>query len=85
MACGAPAIATDCPAGPAEVITHGETGLLVPVDDPGALAAAIARLLDDDDARAALAAAGRRAVQRFTVDAVLPGYTRALLGGDLSR
>ena len=37
---------------PEVVGTDGETGLLVPPDDPGALAQAIGRLLDDDELRA---------------------------------
>ena len=47
--------------------TDGETGLLVAPDDPGALAQAIGRLLDDDELRARLGAAGReRVLGRFT-------------------
>jgi glycosyltransferase involved in cell wall biosynthesis len=45
--------------GPAELIKHGRTGLLAPPDDPPALAAAIAQVLDDTHARSALAEAGR--------------------------
>jgi glycosyltransferase involved in cell wall biosynthesis len=45
----------------------GVTGLLVPPDDPGALAGAIGRLLDDDELRRNLGAAGRqRVLGRFT-------------------
>jgi glycosyltransferase involved in cell wall biosynthesis len=45
----------------------GETGLLVAPDDPGALAGAIALLLDDPELRARLGAAGReRVMSRFT-------------------
>jgi glycosyltransferase involved in cell wall biosynthesis len=40
MACGLPAIAVDA-WGPGEVVEHGETGWLVPPDDPGALANAL--------------------------------------------
>ncbi|WP_346621727.1 glycosyltransferase family 4 protein [Blastococcus montanus] len=50
-----------------EIVTDGVTGLLVPADDPAALATAVGRLLDDDDFAARLAAAGRAsALERFT-------------------
>ena len=67
MACGVALVATTGGALPEVVGTDGETGLLVPPDDPGALAQAIGRLLDDDELRARLGAAGReRVLGRFT-------------------
>jgi glycosyltransferase involved in cell wall biosynthesis len=67
MACGVALVATTGGALPEVVGTDGETGLLVPPDDPGALAAAIGRLLDDDELRSRLGAAGReRVLGRFT-------------------
>ncbi len=67
MACGVPLVATTGGALPEVVGTDGETGLLVPPDDPGALALAIGRLLDDGELRARLGAAGReRVLGRFT-------------------
>ncbi|MGO8873564.1 MAG: glycosyltransferase family 4 protein [Acidimicrobiales bacterium] len=67
MACGVALVATTGGALPEVVGTDGVTGLLVPPDDPGALAGAIGRLLDDDDLRRRLGAAGReRVLGRFT-------------------
>jgi len=67
MACGVALVATTGGALPEVVGTDGITGLLVPPDDPGALAVAIGRLLDDDELRQNLGAAGRqRVLGRFT-------------------
>ncbi|HEX3947316.1 MAG TPA: glycosyltransferase family 4 protein [Acidimicrobiales bacterium] len=83
MACGVAVVATTGGALPEVVGNDGETGLLVPPDDPGALAAAIARLLDDPALRARLGAAGRqRVLHRFTWQVTAEGTTdcyRALL------
>lgn len=69
MCYGKPIVATDT-AGLADYIDHGRTGLLVPPDDPEALAAAIKRLLDDATFAAALGKAGREAYQtRYSRDA----------------
>src|SRR5271166_7085470 len=67
MACGVALVATTGGALPEVVGVDGVTGLLVPPDDPGALALAIGRLLDDDQLRLRLGAAGReRVLGRFT-------------------
>jgi glycosyltransferase involved in cell wall biosynthesis len=41
LACGAPAVATDCPSGPRELLAGGRHGVLVPVGDWRALADAL--------------------------------------------
>ncbi|MGH9100502.1 MAG: glycosyltransferase family 4 protein [Acidimicrobiales bacterium] len=67
MACGVPVVTTTGGALPEVVGRNGETAVLVPPNDPGALAGAIAGLLDDPAARARLGAAGRaRVLRRFT-------------------
>jgi glycosyltransferase involved in cell wall biosynthesis len=59
-------------AGPSQLIRDGVDGLLAPVDDAPALAAAIARVLNEPGRGAALAAAGRAAYEAgFTEDAVV--------------
>jgi glycosyltransferase involved in cell wall biosynthesis len=57
FAAGIPVIATDI-GGLPELVRPGETGTLVPVDDPGALAAAAQQYLSDPDMAATV---GRRA------------------------
>lgn len=61
MACGVPVIATNAGALP-EVV--GDAGVQVPPGDPGALEAAIARLLDAPAERAALSVRGRDFITR---------------------
>ncbi|WP_242423689.1 glycosyltransferase, partial [Frankia sp. EI5c] len=65
MACGTAVVASRV-GGIPEVVAHGETGLLVPPDDPAALATAINEVLADPARRAAMGRAGReRAVREF--------------------
>jgi glycosyltransferase involved in cell wall biosynthesis len=68
-----------------EIVADGETGLLVPPDDPSALAAAILRMLADDTLATGYGAAGHeRARREFSVDRMarrtLEVYDRAVTG-----
>ena len=91
MACGLPAIATDV--GDARLIA-GDTGLVVPTQDPDALAAAIRSLAGES--AVGRAERGRRARARIAEHFALAGavrrhtalyasLTRSLVGGDASR
>jgi len=73
MAAGLPVVATDV-GGVAESVIDGETGLLVPPGDPGALASALDRLLADSALRLRLGAAGRERARRHFD---LAGFRRA--------
>jgi glycosyltransferase involved in cell wall biosynthesis len=74
MLAGLPVVATDV-GSVSEAVAHGETGLLVPANDPGALAAAIRTLRDDPDARRRLGERGREvAAQRFTPEAMAGAF-----------
>jgi glycosyltransferase involved in cell wall biosynthesis len=73
-----PVIASDVQA-LRETIRSGESGLLVPPRDADALAAAIARVLDDPALATALAAAGRAsALARFTPEHFRAGLLAAV-------
>ena len=67
MSCGVPVVATTGGALPEVVGTSGQTGLSWSPNNPEALVDAIRSLLDDDDLRERLGAAGRqRVMERFT-------------------
>ena len=78
MAAGVPVIGTDVD-GIRDVVAHERTGLLAPVADPPALAAAIRRLIDDGALRDRLVVAARDDVaKRFAWDAVIARYRDVL-------
>ncbi|HEY4612737.1 MAG TPA: glycosyltransferase family 4 protein, partial [Bacteroidota bacterium] len=84
MACGVPVVAADS-GGIPEIITHGEDGLLVPVNDKRALADAIKRLLSDKELYNRVRLNGRTTVeQRFSLQHLKEGiervYEEMLLG-----
>jgi glycosyltransferase involved in cell wall biosynthesis len=54
LACGLPAVSTDCPSGPAEILENGRFGQLTPVGDAVALADAMAESLAAEHDREAL-------------------------------
>lgn len=77
MAAGLAVVATDV-GGMGQAVIDGETGVLIPADDEGALPRALGALLDDPARAERLGAAGRRRVEaEFSVEAMARRY-RAL-------
>jgi N-acetyl-alpha-D-glucosaminyl L-malate synthase BshA len=71
---GCPSVSTTV-GGIPEVVTSGETGVLVPVPEADALARAVEGLLADPVARRRMgSAAQHRAQARFSADAIVPQY-----------
>jgi glycosyltransferase involved in cell wall biosynthesis len=66
-ACATPVIAANSP-GIRESVIDGETGFLVPEDDPPAMAAAMRGLIESPSLVSSLGAAGRRFAEGFTWD-----------------
>jgi glycosyltransferase involved in cell wall biosynthesis len=89
MACGVPVVASAV-GGLRDTVVDGGTGLHVPPLDPGATAAALARLLSDKGLREELGRAGQqRARARYSWDRVAAetekAYLQALTGNATAR
>jgi glycosyltransferase involved in cell wall biosynthesis len=81
LAAGTPVVSTDCPSGPREILSDGEFGLLVPVGDAAALAAAMAESLaapHDSDALKARA-------QDFSIEKAVDQYEAILFPNSKSK
>lgn len=74
MACGTPVVSTDA-GGVREVVDHGVSGLLSPVDDLDAFAANLGQLLSDRGLATRMGQAARvAAVERFRTELVVVRY-----------
>jgi glycosyltransferase involved in cell wall biosynthesis len=81
LAVGVPVIGSAVDGIP-EVVRHGQTGLLVPPEDPGALATALAAVIADPALRVRLIDGGARHVEeRYRLDGVAGRY-EALFAGE---
>jgi glycosyltransferase involved in cell wall biosynthesis len=78
MMCGASVVATDI-GGHREFCTDGETALLVPAENPGAIAEAVGRLIEDPELRLRLAQNGHRNIQKFTWEVASDAFEHVLL------
>ncbi|WP_338701507.1 glycosyltransferase family 4 protein [Streptomyces sp. Q6] len=74
MAHALPVVSFDCPTGPSDVLTHGVDGLLVPEQDPDALADALGRLMGDHDLRTEMGTAALLTAAAYGPDAVHPRW-----------
>jgi glycosyltransferase involved in cell wall biosynthesis len=79
LACGTPALVTDCPFGAREIVEHGKNGWIVPPEDEFAFRAAMDVLLSDDDRLAELARNGPARARAFGIDEMVNNYTALFL------
>ncbi len=83
LACGTPVIATDCPYGPRELLHDpgspgAPAGLLVPMNDPDALAAAMSLIWKDETLAHALIERGRARAQELSLPRMQTGHEQVI-------
>jgi glycosyltransferase involved in cell wall biosynthesis len=71
---GLATVSFDCPIGPREILTHGKDGLLVPLGDEAALADALIKVIEDEELRRSLAAAGVKSAARYGPDEIADAW-----------
>ncbi|MFI7705055.1 glycosyltransferase family 4 protein [Nonomuraea sp. NPDC049480] len=67
-----PIVAFDCPTGPADVLTPGRDGVLVPPRDVDELGEALGRLMGDPELRRRLGAGAAETAHDYTPEVVMP-------------
>ncbi|WP_043617720.1 glycosyltransferase family 4 protein [Nonomuraea candida] len=67
-----PIVAFDCPTGPADVLTPGKDGLLVPARNVPALSEALSRVMGDRELRVRLGATAAETAHGYTPQVVMP-------------
>lgn len=83
LACGVPVIASDCEYGPGEIISGGDSGVLVPVDDVAALARTLDDVLSSSALSTRLGHGGRKRARDFDAGRLTLQYERLFM--DLAR
>ncbi|MFP4000240.1 MAG: glycosyltransferase, partial [Desulfobacterales bacterium] len=78
MAAGCACIAFDCPTGPADIIRDGINGILVPPEDTKGLAAAMERVMEDENLRKALSEQAVSVREKFCEDKILGKWVQVL-------
>lgn len=72
MSCGLPIVSYDSPYGPANIISDGEDGFLIPMHHQQVFADRLCQLMGDEELRKEM---GKRAIvssQRFSADKIMP-------------
>lgn len=74
LAVGCPTVATDCPAGPYEILEGGKWGLLTPIANPEAIADAIAQVLTNPQLAQQLHEKGLERAKAFETQVIAQQY-----------
>ena len=80
MSAGLPAVSFDCIAGPSEMITDGEDGYLIPVNDYILFQERLEKLMGDEPLRTKMGAKARKSIQKFSVENIGGKFNDFILG-----
>ena len=81
LSLGCAIVATACPTGVREILIEGEAGVLVPVGDAPAMAAALAALRNDTARQLAFREAAKGILQQFDIRYMLAEFERIVVVG----
>lgn len=79
MSVGMPVIATDCPSGPSEIVSDGENGLLIPVEDEKALYQAIIKLTASREERTRLGMKAKEIRELYSLESIMGLWKKVIL------
>ncbi|HEX8130264.1 MAG TPA: glycosyltransferase family 4 protein [Pyrinomonadaceae bacterium] len=78
LACGLPAVCTECAGGVRDIIEDTVNGVLVPKEDVPALARSLGRLMGDEVERRRLSARAPEVIERFSLNKVMGAWEQVL-------
>jgi glycosyltransferase involved in cell wall biosynthesis len=81
MSAGLPVVAFDCIAGPSELITDGEDGFLVPLDNYTLLEQKLTLLMNDSELRYRIGLKAMKSIKKFSVEEIGEKYYSFLMSG----
>ena len=74
MSCGLPVVAFDCPDGPKEIITDGQDGYLIPLNDESEMVKKICLLIECNDLRRKMGANAKEKSRQYSMDVIIDKY-----------
>jgi glycosyltransferase involved in cell wall biosynthesis len=81
QASGLPVICFDCLAGPRDIVSDGESGMLIPLGDVDAFAGAMRRLATDQGLRQRMAVEARQVSAKLGLRSIIPRWIAAFKAG----
>lgn len=76
MSCGLPVVSFDSPYGPADIITDGVDGFLVPLGDTNIFANKVCQLIENPEMRKKMGATGIKSSQRYAAENIMPQWIK---------